>query len=404
MASNSITLDFKTKPTVTVDGKTHTFKKGEKEGEFKPIDENVGGVTYSLVKDAKSGYYKMTITGEPDALEKYNFGVSKGRVTKAKFEGSDSMENFFKGDSQVGDKNKATKYFQSFSIGGAHLADRAAFLQSGAWGLDKTSAKKELERLEEEAKKAKEAEGSKKNSGTQEAGEQMPVVKKEGPQQDVSDPVNSSSVATSQKTEEPAQSKPPVVLKKQEIESLGPKVANLQGNADRFGEVLTDIYETFDQARDSKADKHTTQQITDACNNLFKNFGIIDNDGNLSPGLEDKHLDAIITWGEVQAERRISEKNGTPISPERETQLQEKEAKAYEAFEEALSRYPAQRQAVLQAGAEIRQNIAKGINLPEKEYGFGNNIPQLQQKPAEVLEKLLSTRKLGDDYFEFDAS
>jgi hypothetical protein len=188
------------------------------------------------------------------------------------------------------------------------------------------------------------------------------------------------------------------------VDNLGPKVANLQGNADRFGEVLTDIYETFDQARDSKADKHTTQQITDARNDLFKNFGICDNDGQPTPGLEIKHLNAIITLGKVQAERRICEKNGTPISPERETQLQEKEAKAYEAFEEALSRYPAQRQVVLQAGAEIRQNIAKGINLPEKKYGFGNNIPQLQQKPAEVLEKLLSTRKLGDDYFEFDAS
>jgi len=195
MPPNSITLDFKTMPTVTVDGKTHTFKKGEKEGEFKPIDENVGGVTYSLVKDKESGRYKMTITGDPKDLAKYNFGVSKGRVTDANFGGGDSMENFFKGDSHVGDKKKAPKYFQSFSIGGAHLENRTAFLQSGAWGLDKSSAKKELERLEEErleeeAKKAKEAEGSKKNSGTQEAGEQM--VKTEVPNPAIKDPVDSA--------------------------------------------------------------------------------------------------------------------------------------------------------------------------------------------------------------------
>jgi hypothetical protein len=164
MPPNSITLDFKTMPTVTVDGKTHTFKKGEKEGEFKPIDENVGGVTYSLVKDKESGRYKMTITGEPKDLAKYNFGVSKGRVTDAKFVGSDSMENFFKGDSHVGDKKKAPKYFQSFSIGGAHLADRAAFLQSGAWGIDQNSASTELQRLEEEAKKKAETEKDSKTT------------------------------------------------------------------------------------------------------------------------------------------------------------------------------------------------------------------------------------------------
>lgn len=188
------------------------------------------------------------------------------------------------------------------------------------------------------------------------------------------------------------------------VEELGPKVASLQGNADRFGEVLTDIVETSDQASEFKADRQTTEKIQLALDNLLKNFGIIDSDFYPSPGLEDNQTEAIITWGQVQSERRISEKNGTPLSPEREKRLQEKESKAYEVFEKALSRYPAQRQAVLEAGAKIRQNVAKGINLPESDYGFNDNIPQLQQKPAEVFEKLLSTRKQGDDYFEFDPS
>jgi hypothetical protein len=90
------------------------------------------------------------------------------------------MDGFFKGTSYLGDQSKAPKYFESFSIGGAHLADRTAFLQSGAWGLDQTSADKELERLEQEAKKAKEAEDAKKKSGTQEVGEQTQVAKTDG--------------------------------------------------------------------------------------------------------------------------------------------------------------------------------------------------------------------------------
>ena len=178
MPPNSIALDFQKMPTVTVDGKTQKFQADKANGAFKSITE--GGVTYSLVKDVKDRF-QMTITGAPAALEKFNFSVGKGRVTDAKF-GGDSMKNFFKGFVGVGDQKKAEKdYFQSFSIGGAQLADRTAFLQSGAWGMDQSSAEKELNRLEEEAeaaaKKAKEAEDAKKNSGTQEAGDQKPVVK-----------------------------------------------------------------------------------------------------------------------------------------------------------------------------------------------------------------------------------
>ena len=173
-------------PTVTVDGKTQKFQ-ADKAGGYQPITE--GGVTYSLVKDKESGRYTMTMSGEPAALEKYNFSVGKGRVTDGKF-GGDSMENFFKGSVSVGDKKKADKdYFQNFSIAGGHLADKASFLQSGAWGLDQSSAEKELNRLEEEAeaaaKKTKEAEDAKKTSGTQEAGEQKPVVQTEGPSKEL---------------------------------------------------------------------------------------------------------------------------------------------------------------------------------------------------------------------------
>ena len=167
-------------PTVTVDGKTHKFQADKATTGFHEITQ--GGVTYSLVKDAASDRFKMTIKGEPAALEKYNFGVGKGRVTDAKFGGGDLMDRFFKGFVSVGDQKAAVPdYFQNFSIGGAQLADRTAFLQSGAWGMDQSSAEKELNRLEEEAeaaaKKAKEAEDAKKNSGTQEAGDQKPVVK-----------------------------------------------------------------------------------------------------------------------------------------------------------------------------------------------------------------------------------
>jgi OTU-like cysteine protease len=152
MPPNSISLQFNKMPTVTVDGKTQKFKAEKVDGGYQPITE--GGVTYSLVKDKASGRYTMNITGEPAALEKYNFTVGKGRVTDGKF-GGDSMENFFKGSVSVGEKKNADKdYFQNFSIAGGHLADRTAFLQSGAWGLDQSSAEKELNRLEEEAEAA----------------------------------------------------------------------------------------------------------------------------------------------------------------------------------------------------------------------------------------------------------
>jgi len=159
MPPNSITLDFKKMPTVTVDGKTHKFQTDKANGGFKSITE--GGVTYSLVKDVKDRFH-MTITGEPAALEKFNFGVGKGRVTDANF-GSDSMKSFFKGFVGVGDQKKAEKdYFKSFSIGGAHLADRTAFLQSGAWGMDQSAALDELNRLEDEATKKAEEDTSSK--------------------------------------------------------------------------------------------------------------------------------------------------------------------------------------------------------------------------------------------------
>lgn len=189
------------------------------------------------------------------------------------------------------------------------------------------------------------------------------------------------------------------------VEELGPKVASLQGNTDRFGEVLTDMFETLIQSRDCKADRQTAEKIMFAIKDLMKNFGILDRKGIPAPGLSQKQYEeAILEWGKAQAERSISKKNGTPLSAEQEALLQQKESTAYKVFEEVLSSYHDQRQALLAAGAEIRQNVAKGINLPHSDYGFYDNTPQLQQKPAEVFEKLLSTRKLGDENFEFDPS
>lgn len=165
MPPNSISLQFDKMPTVTVDGQTHKFKADKATGGYEPITE--GGVTYSLVKDADSGRYTMSMSGEPAALERYNFSVAKGRVTDGNF-GNASMENFFKGSVNVGEKKK-DDYFASFSIAGGHLKDRTSFLQSGVWGLDSRSATKELERLEEEAKKDGAA---KKNSGAHDPGDQ----------------------------------------------------------------------------------------------------------------------------------------------------------------------------------------------------------------------------------------
>jgi hypothetical protein len=129
----------------------------------------------------------MNISGEPAALEKYNFSVGKGRVTDGKF-GGDSMEDFFKRTAHVGE-GKGEEHYADFSFAGGHLKDKVSFLQSGAWGLDPIKAQERLQKLNEEAeaaaKKTKEAEDAKKNSGTQEAGEQTPVVKTEGPQQEL---------------------------------------------------------------------------------------------------------------------------------------------------------------------------------------------------------------------------
>lgn len=193
-----------------------------------------------------------------------------------------------------------------------------------------------------------------------------------------------------------------VLLKR--AEELGPKVANLQGKVDHFGEVLTEIYETSIQSRKCNAGSQTDDQLDSAITYLLKNFGILDKNAKPGPGLTSDHLQAIITWATVQANRSIAEKNGTPLSAEGEALLQQKESTAYKVFEEVLSSYHDQRQTVLAAGAEIRQNIEKGINLPHSDYGFYHNTPQLQQKTAEVFEKLLSTRKQGDENFEFDPS
>jgi hypothetical protein len=139
----------------------------------------------------------MTITGEPAALEKYNFNVGKGRVTGGKF-GGDSMGNFFKGSVSVGDKKKADKdYFQNFSIAGGHLADKASFLQSGAWGLDQNAAGAALKHLEEEAKKLAESKT--------EAKKDTEAKTESKPQLQVSDLAKKDQVDSAQKPNEPAQ-------------------------------------------------------------------------------------------------------------------------------------------------------------------------------------------------------
>lgn len=164
-------------PTVTVDGKTQKFQADKANGGYESI--TLGGVTYSLVKDAASGRYTMTIEGEPAALEKYNFSIGKGRVTDGKF-GGDKMENFFKGAVQIGEKKK-DDYFSDFSIAGGHLADRTAFLQSRAWGLDSASAAKELQKLKEEAEAASKKTDTQPDPGVQPQVNQSAKEKIDGP-------------------------------------------------------------------------------------------------------------------------------------------------------------------------------------------------------------------------------
>jgi hypothetical protein len=210
MPPNSITLDFQKMPTVTVDGKTQKFQADKANNGFQEIIQ--GGVTYSLVKNAASGHFQMTIKGEPAALEKYNFGVGKGRVTNASFGKSESMDGFFKGTSYVGDQSEAPKYFESFSIGGAHLADRTAFLQSGAWGLDQNAAEKELNRLEKEAKKLAESKT--------EAKKDTEAKTESKPQLQVSDPAKKDQVDSSQKSNESVPVPTTAILKEKAVKLL----------------------------------------------------------------------------------------------------------------------------------------------------------------------------------------
>lgn len=160
MPPNSISLEFNKMPTVTVDGKTHKFK-ADKAGGYDQI--NKGGVTYSLVKDKDSGRFTMTMSGEPAALEKYNFSVGKGRVTNANFGKGDSMENFFKGSVAIGKKDN--DYFANFSFAGGHLANRTAFLQSGAWAQTPTPPTRSWNASKKRPKKPKKPRMQRKPAG-----------------------------------------------------------------------------------------------------------------------------------------------------------------------------------------------------------------------------------------------
>jgi hypothetical protein len=136
MSANSITLNFQKMPTVTVDGKTQKFTADKTTGEFQEIKQ--GNVTYSLKKDVTSGKYEMVITGDPKSLEKYNFSVKDGRMTKASFDGKDIDAKYFPGQVDIGAGKSSKKfdpYYQSFSLSGSALASRKDFLKN-VFGLE----------------------------------------------------------------------------------------------------------------------------------------------------------------------------------------------------------------------------------------------------------------------------
>ena len=136
MPDNSVSLSFAKMPTVTVDGKTYKFTADKTTGEFQEIKQ--GNVTYSLKKDAATGKYEMVITGDPKSLEKYNFAVNDGRMTKASFGGHDIDPKYFPGQVDVGagkSSKKSGPYYQSFSLSGSALASKKDFLKN-MFGVD----------------------------------------------------------------------------------------------------------------------------------------------------------------------------------------------------------------------------------------------------------------------------
>jgi len=136
MADNSVSLTFAKMPTVTVDGKTHKFTVDKQTGEFEPHKE--GNVTYTLKKDATSGKYEMVITGDPKSLEKYNFSVKDGHMTKASFDGKDIDAKYFPGQVDIGagkSSKKSDPYYQSFALSGSALASRKDFMKN-VFGLE----------------------------------------------------------------------------------------------------------------------------------------------------------------------------------------------------------------------------------------------------------------------------
>jgi hypothetical protein len=116
------------------------------------------------------------------------------------------MENFFKGTSHVGE-GKGEKHYDDFSIAGGYLADKVSFLKSGAWGLDQTSADKELERLEQEAKKLAESKT--------EAKKDTEAKTESKPQLQVSDPAKKDQVDSPLKSNESVPVPTPAILKEE---------------------------------------------------------------------------------------------------------------------------------------------------------------------------------------------
>ena len=192
------------------------------------------------------------------------------------------------------------------------------------------------------------------------------------------------------------------------VSELHSKVASLRGDSSGFCDVLTSIFEKIQIKKEyvpkndfliplTRLESHTTR---DSLATLLKNFGLQEQEGNINKpaaGVFSETLEAIRNWGQAQAEFSLSEKRGIPLSDDKIKKLTNMQNKAYLQFEKQLAEVPKQRQAVLEAGALIRELSANGQQVAE---GFVKT-PQLSQKSFEVLQILHEKRPQGDDYFEF---
>ena len=188
-----------------------------------------------------------------------------------------------------------------------------------------------------------------------------------------------------------------VVDFKDRVSELNSKIVSLRGDSNGFCDVLTSICEEAQRGEELGFENgQEMNTIIDSLHTLMKNFGLQE-DEKTQAGVSTETIEAIYEWGQAQAEFSLAEKRGETLPDDKIDELKNQQSEAYLQFENQLAEVPKQRQAILEAGALIRELSANGQHVPE---GFVKT-PQLSQKAFEVLQILHEKRPQGDDYFEF---